>query len=511
MTKRIRYLTLLMLLLGSIGSWAQDDEPFNPESPGEPGPPKAKSFMLSLVADPAEGGTVNGAGWYDAGASMMLKAYNKENYVFERWVNENDETVSTESQFTYTKQAVNEKLTACFRFSPGNPAEPSQAVMQVYYNTTVWASEGGSVSGGGKYLPGTRIYVSASVNTGYTFDGWYDSKGEKLSSSTGFYFTTLAADESLNARFIFSPPSPDEPVEETVIPKWEVKVSATEGGTVNTGGTLLEEGKTIYLTATANADYVFRGWYVADTLFNSNRSFTYTMKQADIHIVARFAFTPASPGEPSKPATKKYAFYLMNIVAKPATRATYPVYLTSLDAITDMSFQLTFPEQLKPDLSTIALSAKAEGYYVACEALNDTVYTVSLTGGNVPEGNTSLLTFTVPIPEDIQTARNYQVKINLVSVTETDGTIVTASTRNGRISVFKNGDSNGDDVVNVIDVTNTISCILGEPPSEFIIEAADTNDNDGVNVVDVTNIIDIILNGDGKARSSSPAPVMDPQ
>lgn len=500
-----------MLLLGSIGSWAQDDEPFNPESPGEPGPPKAKSFMLSLVADPAEGGTVNGAGWYDAGASMMLKAYNKENYVFERWVNENDETVSTESQFTYTKQAVNERLTACFRFSPGSPAEPSQAVMQVYYNTTVWASEGGSVSGGGKYLPGTRIYVSASVNTGYTFDGWYDSKGEKLSSSTGFYFTTLAADESLNARFIFSPPSPDEPVEETVIPKWEVKVSATEGGTVNTGGTLLEEGKTIYLTATANADYVFCGWYVADTLFNCNRNFTYTMKQDDIHFVARFAFSPASPGEPVKPTTKKYAFYLMNVVTKPGIHVTYPVYLTSLDALTDISFQLTFPRQLRPDLSAIVLSTKAEGYTVTCEALNDTVYAVSLTGGNVPEGNTPLLTFTVPTPENIQTAQNYSVKINQVAVTETDCTVVTASTRNGRISIYKNGDANGDDTVDIVDVTSIISSILGDTPDVFIDEVANTNDDDGIDVVDVTTTIDIILQGEGAQSASARETNMDPE
>ena len=490
-----------MLLLGSIGSWAQDDDPFNPESPSEPGPPGAKRLMLSLVADPAEGGTVNGAGWYEAGASVTPKAYNKENYVFERWINEDGETVSTESQFKYTKQSADERLTACFRFSPGSPAEPSQIVMQVYYNTAVWASEGGSVSGGGKYLPGTSIYVSASVNTGYTFDGWYNSKGEKLSSSKGFYFTTLPADESLNARFTFCPPSPNEPVEETMIPKWKVTVSATEGGTVNTGGNLLEEGKTIYLTATANTDYVFCGWYVADTLFNSNRSFTYTMKQADIHFVARYAFSPASPGEPSKPATKKYAIYLMNIVTKPDTHATYPVYLSSLNALTDIYFQLTFPRELMPDLNTVELSAKAEGYIVNCEAQNDTVFSISLTGGTMSEGNTRLLVLTVPVPADIATAQNYQVKINQVTVTEADGTQTTASTRNGRISVYKNGDANGDDVVSIIDAVLVVDKILGHPSDDFIEEVANVNDDDGISIIDAVGVVDIIL---GESNDTAP-------
>ena len=79
--------------------------------------------------------------------------------------------------------------------------------------------------------------------------------------------------------------------------------------------------------------------------------------------------------------------------------------------------------------------------------------------------------------------------------------VVTASTRNGRISVYKNGDTNGDDVVNVVDVANTISSILGETPDGYIVEAADTNDDEDINVVDVAGTIDIIL---GSESSSEP-------
>lgn len=49
--KRIRYLTLLLLLSCSMGNWAQSD--FNPNSPSEPGEPPT---TLTLVASPSEGG-----------------------------------------------------------------------------------------------------------------------------------------------------------------------------------------------------------------------------------------------------------------------------------------------------------------------------------------------------------------------------------------------------------------------------------------------------------------------
>ena len=512
MVNRIRYLTaVLVLLSSSISLWAQDDT-FNPASPAEPGPPGDDIPMLSLLADPVEGGTVSGAGWYSVGSKVTLRAYNKSNYVFERWANEAGETVSTESQFKYTKLTDDETLTAYFRFSPGSPADPVEIAKLIYHQLTVKAEEGGSVSGGGKYLPDTRVYLSASVSSGYVFGGWYDENGTLVSSTQNFYYTTQARPVTLIARFRFIPGSPGEPAMPDMLLMHKLTVYAEEGGTVNIGESKMKEGATTTLTATANTGYVFSGWYKGDELYNANRSFTFKMGAEDIVLTACFTFAPSSPGEPSKPTTKKYAFYLLNKVTKPGTTVDYPIYLTSLDGLSDMNFQLTFPKELKPDLASVGLSAKADGYTVSCEALNDTVYAFSLTGGTLPEGNTSLLVFSVPIPQNIATAQNYPVKINQVSVTEEDGNTITASTRNGRISVYKNGDSNGDNLVNVIDVTNTISTILGEPPSVFITEAADTNDQDGINVVDVTNIIDIILEGNGtNTQNAKTEPMVDPE
>ena len=504
MAKRIRYLTMLLVLLtGSIGSWAQDDDPFNPSSPAEPGPSGVP--MLSLVADPVDGGTVSGAGWYGVGTNVTLRASNKQNYVFDRWADANGNTVSTSAQFKYTKKQGNETLTAHFRFSPGSPAEPTEIAQSIYHQLTLVAEDGGSVSGGGKYLPNTRIYLSASLNTGYVFSGWYDDEGTQVSLSASFYYTTQAKPVTLTARFIFNPSSPGEPPMPDLLLMHKLTVTAEEGGTVNSGGSKMKEGTTTTLTATANTGYVFKGWYNGDELYNNNRSFTFKMGTEDISLVACFTFNPSGPSEPAMPsADKKYSFYLMNKVTKPGSVVKYPIYLTSDDKLRDMTFQLTFPEGMSPSLAleNIEVSAKAKGYSLSASAGDEAnIYVFTLTGGSIPNGNTAILTFTINVPNDTKTAQNYQVKINQITVVEEDGTETTASTRNGRISVYKNGDANGDDVVSIIDAVYVVDKILGNASDDFVEEAANVNDDEGISIIDAVGVVDIIL---GESNNSTP-------
>ena len=56
------------------------------------------------------------------------------------------------------------------------------------------------------------------------------------------------------------------------------------------------------------------------------------------------------------------------------------------------------------------------------------------------------------------------------------------------------GDVNSDGAVDIVDVTMTISHILGQKPANFNVDAADVSGDGNVNIVDVTSIIDIILN-----------------
>lgn len=484
--RRIRYLSVLVLMLCSVALWAQDD--FNPASPAEPGAPPRK---LTLSVEPAEGGTVSGSGKYVPGATMTLRATSKTGFVFDKWTNEQGETLSTTASFVYVKKEGDENLTAHFRFSPSTPSEPSEPAVTQYFRLSVAADEGGTVSGGGKYLAGKKVSVSASPTTGFVFVNWTNTAGDIVSTSRSFTYTTTPQNETLTAHFRFEPSSPSEPSDPVL--RHNITVSTEDGGTVSVRDSRLLEGTSTTLYATANTGYKFMGWYLCDTLYTNLTSFSYKMGKEDVDFVAVFEFDPASPGEPAMPTDKKYAFYQMTVVGVPGEVIDYPLYLTSLDTLCDMTFQLTFPAGLTPDLESVELSTKAVGYDISFTAETDTSYVFSMIGGKVPPGSTGLLQFRVQIPEDWETGASHKVKINQVSVTEVDGTHLTASTLNGSIAVYKRGDTNGDNEVDVSDVMNLANHVLKKNTEVFIEEVSDVTEDDEIDVADAMGIVNIVL------------------
>ena len=492
--KRIRYLTtlLVLLLVGSTDLWAQDDT-FNPADPPEPEQP---AMRLELRVTPAEAGSASGSGRYAPGKNVNLNAYANTGFRFVRWTNAKGETVSTAQNFAYTKQEEHEQLTANFVFDPDAPADPAEPKTIMYFKLALTATEGGSVSGGGSYLADKQVTLRAYPDSGFDFDGWYDTEGNCLSKSTTFDYTTTPHHVMLEGRFVFNPANPIEPPQPTLKPKHNLFATSTDGGSINWATQRLQEGQSVTLTAYTNDGYSFLGWYLNDVLYTKLTQFSYTVSAEPIqNFEARWEFNPSGPLEPTTPTTTKHAFFLMNKVTKPGNTIKYPIYLSNVRPLGDMTFQLEFPEVLTPMFETVEMSEKATGYSVSYTKLDATNYVFTLTGGTVPAGNSALLVFTIQVADDVETAQNYQVKINQVSVTEEDESTITASTRNGRISLYKNGDTNGDNVVNVVDVANTISCILGEAPNDYISEVGDTNDDADINIVDVAGTIDIILEG----------------
>jgi hypothetical protein len=65
-------------------------------------------------------------------------------------------------------------------------------------------------------------------------------------------------------------------------------------------------------------------------------------------------------------------------------------------------------------------------------------------------------------------------------------------------SSFKLGDSNGDDTVNILDLTSNVDYILGNTPTVFVNEVADVNGDGDINVADISGIVNIIMT-DGQA------------
>ncbi len=489
--KKIRYLSLLLVVLASVLPMRGQDV-FNPTSPSEPGIAPTK---LIVEATPSEGGSVSGGGKFTPESTVKVTASAKTNYKFVQWTDEAGNVVSTSRSYSFTKGYGTERLTAHFQFAPGSPSEPAPGETLVYYRLTLANTEGGTVSGGGRYQCNTSVSLRASSKTNFEFVNWTNETGEIVSTSASFSYKTKAYNETLTANFRFNPSSPTEPSDPVL--RHKVYVTATEGGTASTGASTVLAGKTTTLSAQANTGYKLIGWYLDGELYTKLASFTFTMGDTDVHFEARFEFNPSSPDEPNMPEEKKYALYLMAGVTYPGTVIDCPLYVTNLDVLKDMTFNMTFPEQAQPDWSTLTIGDKAVGYQAAVAPTETAgVYQVTLIGGTLEAGTTQLLNVKVTVADTVMYNTSHQVKLNQVSVIEEDGTSVTTSTRNGSVKVYKLGDTNGDGYVDVVDKMNIVTLIVGQTPDNFIPEVSDANEDGFIDVSDGVKIINTIINGD---------------
>ena len=55
------------------------------------------------------------------------------------------------------------------------------------------------------------------------------------------------------------------------------------------------------------------------------------------------------------------------------------------------------------------------------------------------------------------------------------------------------GDVNGDQVVDISDVTDLISHVLGNSPAGFNVDAADVSSDNSIDIGDVTKLISMVL------------------
>ncbi len=484
---KIRYLSMVVMLLLGITAYGQDD--FNPISPSEPGAPTIYSKIL-VKAEPADGGSVYGDGRYPVGDSRWIYAYVNTGYKFAYWKDKAGNILSTATSFSFTNTAETDELTAYFVFDPTAPGEPVPASSILFYNLTVQSSVGGYAYGGGSYQAGKSVSLSAHAETGFSFVNWMNEDGEVVSTDAYFSYTTQEKKETLTANFCFDPSSPGEPEEPIV--RHRVNVWCSEGGNFYGTSGMVLTGNSATLTAYPNSGYEFVGWYKNGELYTTLSYFSFTMGDENVDFFAKFRFNPESPSEPLMPALDKYSFYLMTVNGIPGKTIEYPIYMANSMEAKDMTFQLTFPTAMMPRTDVVTLTDKATGYTTSATALNDSVYVFTMIGGTLEAVTTKLLTFYVDIPEDMPTGSSFQVKINQISVTEPDGTSVTARTRNGRMGCYKMGDVNADDNVNILDVISTLSLMNGTEDDQLIKEVANPNEDENINILDVIGILEIM-------------------
>ena len=147
----------------------------------------APVYQVTVSANPAEGGSVTGAGSYEEAAPVTVTATAKEGYTFVNWTLDG-QVVSTDATFT---MGAEEGLHLVANFEEvSTPVPPTICTITVSANP----AEGGSVTGAGSYEEAAPVTVTATAKEGYTFVNW-TLDGQVVSTDATF---TMSAEEGLH-------------------------------------------------------------------------------------------------------------------------------------------------------------------------------------------------------------------------------------------------------------------------------------------------------------------------
>ena len=158
--------------------------------------PVSGNYTITVVADPADGGNITGAGDYASGASCTLRATANSGYSFVNWTKDGD-VVYSQPEYTFTVTG-NATYVAHFEAS----------VTSYTISASANPSNGGTVTGGGTFAPGLTCTLTATPSEGFSFDNWTEN-GTVVSQDAIYSFTvdrnrTLVANFSSAPYFIIS-------------------------------------------------------------------------------------------------------------------------------------------------------------------------------------------------------------------------------------------------------------------------------------------------------------------
>ncbi len=230
-------------------------------------------YTLTLVANPEEGGNVDGDGEYPAGEEVVISAEANPFWKFVNWTGDTQYVDDPESATAkVTMPAEDISLTANFEELPPPPV----------YNLTLIANpaEGGTVHGEGKYGEGDEVSITATPNEGWKFINWTGDIAYVDDPASAKTTVTMPAENiTLTANF--------EKEAETYT--LSLNANPPEGGRAEGAGQY-EKGEEVAITAIPNEEWYFTGW-TGDTEFVDNpysTTATVTMPDKNITLTANF-------------------------------------------------------------------------------------------------------------------------------------------------------------------------------------------------------------------------------
>lgn len=352
-------LGITMALLCGLHVQAQEPSDFNPNNPPEP----STVYALSISYDTAQTESVTGDGGYHAGDGIWLTATPNNQYAFTAWM-EGDSVLSNESSFHYIMPGRNVHLTARFEYRLRYPL------------TLVTNPTGiGSFSGNGYYEIGEYVGVSTSAVTNYSFKGWWENNSLVNANNT-FQYVMPDRPVLLTAKYEYEPSNPSEPTIPILVHRVELISNPVTAGYFSPDPRFsMQEGVSTTIYAYQNTNFVFDGWFHADTLYTRSSTFNYTMGKADVTLTARFHYDPSSPADPNPGENALYHLSAITQTAAPGTNLAYPVYLLNENIeVYSAVFNMTFPAGVLVDYQNVSLSSRRNGHTLTCDTLGNNSY-----------------------------------------------------------------------------------------------------------------------------------------
>ena len=438
------------------------------------------NFVVGYTIDLTcpEGGTVTGGGIYAEGTNLTVSAAAFEGYTFRNWT-ENGEVVSTDAEYNFTVNSDRD-LVANITLNEYNISASASPV------------EGGSVAGAGVFHHGDNVMLSTICNTGYSFAGWYEN--DVLVTESGIYTFTAVENRNLVAKF---------PINQYVI----TVNNDIDHGTISTSHSgPTNYGTEVVITAIPDEGYQLAGLSVYKT---GDPATTVTVMD-NRFILPDYDVTVTATFEVFYDEDNQLTLYAPEVlISQPV-----PVEIGMENEATDLTavqFDIIIPNagpEWQLGLNDLYLSnrfaASHVGYISKIEQDRWRVIIYS-TQNDIIEDNTGTI-MTLTIPRGYMATGTYMVSIENVVL----GDIHSVNRHTGPLPTltitlygYTLGDANGSGVVNISDVTQTSSYILGLNPAPFYFAAADVNTDRMIDVLDVIGITSIIL---GTNRNSYDCP-----
>lgn len=215
-----RHLYILIMWLCSLSVSAQTVG-YNPNNPPLPNfpvvEPKDTTYTLTVNTSPYRSGSLNtSGGQYKSGVSVSLRASNTNNLYFAYWIDDEGNTISNSSSFSYVMPKRDAVVTAVYKYSPSNPSLPDfpENTNVPTYNLRMETKPAGAGSfntSNTNLKKDESIHLYAYSNSNFYFQRWEDAQGNVVSTAQNFYYSMPAADTRLYAIYTYNPSNPGNP------------------------------------------------------------------------------------------------------------------------------------------------------------------------------------------------------------------------------------------------------------------------------------------------------------